>query len=119
MGSPRRGMVVVCSLAAVLLLDIGRAQAIPAFARKTGMGCPACHDSWPKLNDFGEMFRDRGYRIREEGAEGLMERSLDYFPVALRTSVGYQFTSTSHQATDAGDKTVQTGAFISPEADLL
>ena len=101
------------------VLTCTRADAIPAFARKTGMGCPACHESWPKLNDFGELFRDRGYRIREEGAEGLMDRPLDYFPVTLRSTTGYQFTSTSHQATDGGDKTVQTGAFLSPSADLI
>ncbi len=27
--------------------------AIPAFARKYGLRCSACHEAWPKLNSFG------------------------------------------------------------------
>ena len=52
------------SLAAVLpviyflcvLFLVGFAQearAIPAFARKYGLPCSACHEAWPKLNSFG------------------------------------------------------------------
>ncbi len=29
-----------------------RMRAIPAFARKYGMPCSACHEAWPKLNNF-------------------------------------------------------------------
>ena len=27
-----------------------RANALPAFARKYGLRCSACHESWPMLN---------------------------------------------------------------------
>ncbi len=37
--------------------------AIPAFARKYGFNCNMCHVAYPKLNDFGQRFRDSGYQI--------------------------------------------------------
>src|SRR5882757_6128238 len=38
-------------------------RAIPAFARKYGMPCSACHEAWPKLNNFGQTFKDNGYQM--------------------------------------------------------
>lgn len=40
---------------------VSEAQAIPAFARKYGLPCNVCHvPGFPKLNDFGNQFRDQG-----------------------------------------------------------
>jgi hypothetical protein len=105
--------------AAVLFLS-ARAEAIPALARKTGMGCPACHESWPKLSDFGEQYRDRGYRVGT-GDDDLFGRSLDYFPITFRTTVGYQYTSTSNQVTDqnTAEHTIGSGQFTFPGVDLI
>ena len=38
------------------------AYGIPAFARKYGLRCSACHEAWPKLKNFGQVFKDTGYR---------------------------------------------------------
>lgn len=46
----------------LLVLLPSPASAIPAFARRYGMACSACHVAWPVLNDFGEDFRVSGYR---------------------------------------------------------
>ena len=37
--------------------------AIPAFARKYGLPCSACHIGWPILNNFGLAFKDNGYQL--------------------------------------------------------
>ena len=37
---------------------------IPAFARKYGMKCTACHLAVPLLNSYGQAFRDNGYRMK-------------------------------------------------------
>src|SRR6266850_7319365 len=37
---------------------------IPAFARKYGMKCSACHLAVPVLNQFGQAFKDNGYRMK-------------------------------------------------------
>lgn len=54
--------------ALLILLVSGAAVAagpdeIPYFARKYGLECSACHVQPPKLNEFGEAFRQGGYRI--------------------------------------------------------
>lgn len=68
------------------------AQAIPAFARKYNMACNACHvPSFPKLNDFGNRFRDQGYQMGTDNDlpthEGI---SMGYWPVSFRTTIGHQ-----------------------------
>jgi hypothetical protein len=42
------------------------ANAIPAFARKYGLRCSACHESWPMLNYFGQKFKDNGYQVMND-----------------------------------------------------
>lgn len=39
------------------------ANAVPSFARQTGMACEACHTVWPELTHFGRMFKASGYVI--------------------------------------------------------
>lgn len=50
-----------CLLLATLWSDL--AQAIPAFARQYEMSCAMCHNAFPRLNEFGEHFRDNNYRL--------------------------------------------------------
>jgi hypothetical protein len=42
------------------------ANALPAFARKYGLRCSACHESWPMLNYFGQKFKDNGYQLMND-----------------------------------------------------
>jgi hypothetical protein len=39
------------------------AQAVPSFARQTGMACAACHTVFPELTPFGRMFKANGYTL--------------------------------------------------------
>ena len=48
-------------LVLVALLSAGAAQAVPSFARQTGMACEACHTVWPELTHFGRTFKANGY----------------------------------------------------------
>lgn len=62
-------------------------QAIPAFARKYGFNCNMCHTAYPKLNDFGQRYRDNGYQI--PGEEGKEKTVFDIAPpIAFRTTTG-------------------------------
>ena len=38
-------------------------EAMPVFARKYSMSCVACHSAFPRLNQFGEHFRDNNMRL--------------------------------------------------------
>jgi len=53
--------VVFALILAATLLDNGIANALPSYARQTGMSCTACHFSFPELNSFGRQFKMNGY----------------------------------------------------------
>jgi hypothetical protein len=110
-------VLIACLIGAATLLAARPAEAIPAFSRRTGMACTSCHDGWPRLNDFGELYRDNGYRTgaADDDSWGHL---LEYFPMSFRATVGYRFSSTTNQATDQGKTTVNTGGFATPGADL-
>jgi thiol-disulfide isomerase/thioredoxin len=63
-----------------LLTLAGRAQAIPAFARKYKTSCVTCHTIFPKLTPFGEQFRRNGFRF-----PGIDSDSVKAEPIALGT----------------------------------
>src|SRR6266571_3224842 len=103
--------VVIIAILSGIVQDVQDAQAIPAFARKYDFACNVCHvPSFPKLNDFGNLFRDHGYQLGTDQElptfEGLTK---GYWPVSLRTTVGYQFQSTRGLA--PADTTATSGAF--------
>jgi hypothetical protein len=55
-------MVLIISLTGVLLfLPTNHAQAVPSFARQTGMSCSVCHTVFPELTGFGRAFKLNGY----------------------------------------------------------
>ena len=92
-----RGLVV-CLLALIGLFTyeisclLPKANAIPAFARKYGVPCSVCHvPGFPKLNDFGNTFRDQGYQFGADVDLPTHENiTMGYWPVSFRTTVGYQ-----------------------------
>src|ERR1700682_3723947 len=84
--------------------------AVPLFARKTGLACSGCHEVWPRLNDFGQNFRDRGYRLKRD-RDAPVEQDPSYFPLSFRTTAGYQWLRQTLVATDTGTITAQTGTF--------
>lgn len=47
----------------VSLINVGIADALPSFARQTGMSCTACHYSFPELTPFGRQFKLNGYTM--------------------------------------------------------
>ncbi len=85
---------------AALLLAAAPAEAIPAFARKYEASCQTCHATvWPKLNPFGQRFKENGYQYPDGAEQAYREEQaarisggapLDIFralPVALRGRV--------------------------------
>jgi hypothetical protein len=116
----RRALAAGIAASALLAVAIvpQRAQAFPAFARKTGMSCSACHVGWPIFNQEGQNFRDNGYQFNL-GKDDPVFVSPDFFPIAFRSVVAYQFTRLSNQESDAGAITTKTGGVALPELDIL
>lgn len=94
------------------------ARAFPAFARKYGLRCTACHEAWPVLNDFGRAFRDNGYQILL-GKDDPVTTNPGYIPISIRITPHYEFDELSNQPTDQGTKKFRTGGIADIGMDLL
>lgn len=91
--------------AAILLLALflaQEAQAVPSFARQTGLACNACHTVAPQLNAFGRFFKLHGYVLGSEKLSGgTSQLSIDKFP-PLSAMVVISDTQTSKAQPDTG-----------------
>ena len=89
----RHGYVVATSDREKVYADIrrrlGAAHKIPAFARKYGMKCSACHFAAPVLNTFGQAFKDNGYRMKV-GTDDLRLKEPGYWPAFAWLWKNYQ-----------------------------
>jgi hypothetical protein len=74
---------LVLVLTFVVLACTPRASALPAFARKYGLRCSACHESWPMLNYFGQKFKDNGYQLMNDRDAPIWQNP-GYWPVTFR-----------------------------------
>ncbi len=81
-----RGSSVLAAAFALIFLLLGASQsasALPAFARKYGLRCSACNESWPALNNFGLKFRDNGYQLMNDRDSPIWQNP-GYWPVTFR-----------------------------------
>ena len=96
------------------------ATAIPAFARKYGLRCSACHTAWPELNAFGQRFKDNGFQLGNDRDSPIWQSNA-YWPIAMRTTPQWHFENTTNQVTDAAatGKTVSQLGFDLSGVDFL
>jgi hypothetical protein len=94
-------------------LPIHKVSAIPAFARKYGLPCSACHTAWPKLTNFGMVFRDNGYQLGNERDSPIWQNP-SYFPIALRITPQWHLEHTTNQPIDVtpGDPSAQANGSV-------
>jgi hypothetical protein len=89
------GWVLVLVAGAWLLPN--RSGAIPTFARKYNFNCIVCHTNYPRLNDFGELFRRNGYQL--PGGEAEEKTILESPPpFSVRLVAGYDNDHFRHVA---------------------
>jgi hypothetical protein len=94
------GLGAVVFLMAMVLVDAVPAKAVPAFARKYGLPCSACHISWPELNNFGQVFRDNGYQMMND-RDSPITRDASYFPIAIRITPQWHMERLNNQPIDS------------------
>ena len=73
--------------------------AIPAFARKYNLRCSDCHEAWPKLNHFGQTFKDNGYQLMT-GRDAPIYQQTSYFPIMFRSMPQWHREYNNRVATD-------------------
>ncbi len=78
-----------------------RAEAVPAFARQTGLSCNTCHfQHYPLLNQFGRAFKAHGFTM--VGGQSLVEGDFLSLPSVLNASL---VTKIRYQKTNGKDYT--------------
>ena len=83
----------------VILTASQSANALPAFARKYGLRCSACHESWPMLNYFGQKFKDNGYQLMNDRDSPIWQNP-GYWPVTFRITPIWHRVSTNKVQVD-------------------
>src|SRR5580692_617521 len=76
-----------------------KVRALPAFARKYGMPCSACHLAWPMLSAFGQAFKDNGYQLGNERDAPIFQQAA-YWPVTFRITPFWHRESTDKAQVD-------------------
>src|SRR5271156_6246853 len=102
---PRPVSSVLAAAFALVFLILGASQsasALPAFARKYGLRCSACHESWPALNNFGLKFRVNGYQLMNDRDSPIWQNP-GYWPVTFRiTPIWHRLSTNENVDTYAG-----------------
>jgi hypothetical protein len=86
-------------LLAIIFASVRPALAIPAFARKYGLPCSACHTAWPMLNNFGLTFKDNGYQLGN-GRDAPIYQQPEYWPITFRVTPQWHRESNDRVAVD-------------------
>ncbi len=99
------------------------ANALPAFARKYGLRCSACHETWPMLNYFGQKFKDNGYQLMNDRDAPIWQNA-SYWPITLRITPFWSRESTNKVAVDTvgggtGETKITTTGFDLSGLDIL
>ncbi len=106
---PQRSTSWLSAALLLIVLILGTspsATAIPAFARKYGLRCSACHESWPMLNFFGQKFKDNGYQLMNDRDSPIWQNP-GYWPATFRMTPIWHRVSTAQVATDQSSTGVQ------------
>src|SRR6516164_5584643 len=82
---PRSLVVFLLLLSSFMVGSSQPSHAIPAFARKYGLPCSACHIGWPILNVFGQQFRDNGYQLGNDRDSPIYQNPA-YWPITFRVT---------------------------------
>ena len=102
-----KSFLAVAFVFAFLILGATKpAGALPAFARKYGLRCSACHESWPMLNFFGQKFKDNGYQLMNDRDAPIWQNP-GYWPVTFRMIPMWHRVSQGKVAVDSGDGQVE------------
>jgi hypothetical protein len=96
----RNGVAATTAASTARTGAVTRGVVIPAFARKYGLRCSACHTFWPELNSFGQAFRDNGYQLMNEKDSPIWQNP-SYFPATVRITPQWHWESTTNQLEDA------------------
>ena len=119
----KRGAIILLAVVLVLVLLFAvafnppKVEAVPSYARQTGLACSGCHYAPPELNPAGRRFKLLGYTDRADETKviktegGKTRAALDLLgSLPLSVMLEASFTSTKSPV-----PTTQNGSFEFPQ----
>ena len=107
-----RGAVAIAAGLVAAVAATGEAQAVPSYARQTGLACEACHTVFPQLTPFGRVFKASGYTLSNTSKVQDIDRIKHYLmslsdipPISI---MGVASTSSANKAADAESSKTST-----------
>jgi len=92
-------LILTLFLTSFVSLTSQPGYAIPAFARKYGLPCSACHIGWPILNNFGLAFKDNGYQLGNDKDSPIYQNP-SYWPITFRVTPNWHVENQNKMAID-------------------
>jgi hypothetical protein len=106
----------------VIIASTPTLQAVPSFARQTGMTCQACHTVFPELTPFGRLFKLNGYQIdnlpQVQGTTTTKDMTLvlnQIPPLAFMLQASYTRRATALPDSAVSGATAQNGQVLFPQ----
>lgn len=99
-----KGLRMLAGLAGAAALAVSfNAQAVPSFARQTGLPCQACHTVFPQLTSFGREFKLNGYTLTgikqiESNSPGGSVKINEIPPLSAMMQVGWTHVQSTSNA---------------------
>lgn len=128
----QRNWIAILISACTILFSIN-ANAVPSFARQTGLSCASCHTTYPELTQFGRSFKLNGYtmtglkqlEMKQKGNQsGMKINEIPPLSMMLTTSITHTSKSQPDQQNNdfslpqelslffAGEITPHIGSFL-------
>jgi len=94
--------------------------AMPVFARQYEMTCAACHAAYPRLNAFGEQFRDNNFRLLNWREKTTIDTKDDMLALPKTTPLAFRAQSyvQGRQAREVDTITYMTFTQNNAETDI-
>ncbi len=95
--------ILLVAIIATTSMMYQEANAVPSFARQTGLACSSCHTVFPELTPFGRQFKLNGYtmtgikQVESTSANKKNDLKIDQIPpfsVMLQTGATYSKANT-------------------------
>ena len=77
------GRLAGLAIAIVVFTQFNPAEAVPAYARQTGLDCTTCHMSWLELTNIGRRFKLGGYQLMKAMAPDVLQKHVHWYPEQL------------------------------------
>jgi hypothetical protein len=107
--TPLRVLLPCTVSVGMVLFGASDADALPSFARQTGMACAVCHSTFPELTSFGRQFKVNGYtmtglkQIESSGERSAPLRINEVFPLSVMLQTSFTRTDERQPGTQNND----------------